>query len=175
MIRNFLITGQRNSGKTTLVNELLEMYHIDPAGYRTVPSKRYHSLTAYAMTDLLTGEQKDISKVVCGRIQGIEKTFSVFGVNCLKDALKSSKKTVVLDELGRFEKNCHIFLQCVNELLDSEKIILAVLKKESIPYLEQIKKRRDVLIFDLDTQDYYDVKKQLIQHLQLLWEGETKR
>lgn len=175
MIHNILITGSRNSGKTTLLKELIKELHIEPAGYQTVEREQYSWGSTYAMADLLTGEQGSISVYENGRVAAVEETIASLGTACLKRALASSEQVVVLDELGRFEQKCDVFLQEVFQLLDSQKIILAVLKKESIAYIEQIKRRHDVMLFDLDNRNYDDVKKQLIHHLHFLIKGEKEK
>ena len=171
MKKNILITGRRNSGKTTLLWEVIKEYDLAVCGYQTLARRQYDCGWTYVMSDLISKKQACISACVNGQIQGLEKTFAGFGVKCLKDALKCEKQVVLLDELGRFEKNCHEFINCVLDLLDSQKIIFAVLKKEPIPYLEQIQKRQDVILFDLDKQDYHEIKQQLVSYLQLIIGG----
>ena len=59
-----------------------------------------------------------------------------------------------MDELGRFEKEEETFLSYVQEAFDSEKFVLAVLKKEEIPYICQLKDRDDVYVFDLGNLEW---------------------
>ena len=65
------------------------------------------------------------------------------------------------------------FINVVNQLLDSQKIILAVLKKEPIAYLDQMKKRNDVILFDLDKQNFAEVKNVIGSMLTI--EGEKEK
>lgn len=172
-MKNFLITGSRNSGKTTLIKALISSRLEMVCGYETVPQQHYEAGWTYKMVDLLSHEQRMISTVDDQRIKGLESTFRTFGVTCLEHCLHNDKAIVVLDELGRFEKNCDEFINVVNQLLDSQKIILAVLKKEPIAYLDQMKKRNDVILFDLDKQNFAEVKNAIGSMLTI--EGEKEK
>lgn len=59
----------------------------------------------------------------------------------------------MLDEIGRFEADSLHFLEGIGSTLDSDKLVLAALKKEPVPFHEKIKARRDVIMYDLDEMD----------------------
>ncbi len=158
---NFLITGSKGVGKTYLVNQITKNIGQDVIGYSTLIDERMDTFSTYKMLNLYTNKTQLISKYCDGKIQGIEDTFETFGVNCLKDVLKDESKLVVLDELGRFEKNCKQFIKMLHKVLDQNRIVFAVLKKEKIDYLDQIKQRRDIVLFDLDIQSKEEVSTQI--------------
>jgi nucleoside-triphosphatase len=81
---------------------------------------------------------------------GIEAAFETFGANCLKEAIDSTLNLVVLDEIGRFESNSKNFIQQLHNVFDSHKTVIAVIKKEPIAFIEDIKTRNDILLLDLD-------------------------
>ena len=59
------------------------------------------------------------------------------------------KEIIVMDELGRFELNSPAFQQKVHILLDSKKIVLGVIKSEKNFFLESIKNRKDINLYQI--------------------------
>lgn len=161
-MKNILITGEKQIGKSTLVNELLEIFQCQYAGYKTFPYKNVGIGYTYFLEDILSHEKAMISYFDDQGIKGIPETFSDLGVRCLKNALNCSCPVVVLDELGRFEKNNLDFIQCVENLLESHHFILAVLKDEPIPYIDKIKQREDCLLIHLNQTSYDHAKQRII-------------
>lgn len=165
---NLLITGDRNRGKTTLVTKILNNIKIPYDGFITKPDKYYPNGTTYVMEDLMTKETAAISRYIDNRIIGYQETFSNLGVRCLNRCLDNSIKLIIMDELGRFEKNNLDFIEKINALLDSQKTVIAVLKAEPIEYLDKIKVRKDCIIYDLNQVDTNDVYDDIISKLSIL-------
>lgn len=165
---NLLITGDRNQGKTTLVSKIIKNIKIPYDGFITKPDKHYPNGTTYIMEDLITKETAAISRYIDNRIIGYSATFSDLGVRCLNRCLYSSVNLIVMDELGRFEKNNLDFIEKITDLLDSKKTVIAVLKAEPIEYLDKIKARKDCIIYDLNQIDTKDVYDDIISKLSIL-------
>jgi len=66
------------------------------------------------------------------------------------ELLRQKAEIVVLDELGRFELEAKKFQKEVFSLLDSEKIVIGVIKAESNPFLDKIRQRDDLIIHELE-------------------------
>lgn len=165
IVTNILITGQKKIGKTTLVNHLLKEVDCQVVGFVTEPDKHFDIGNTYAMKDLLSRKKKAISYYDGERMRGIPDTFLGFGVNCLENALNHHQGLIIMDELGRFEKECQSFIQMVDKVLDADVFVLAVLKKEPIDYLEKIKHREDCILLDLDVISFEEAKRQSLKIL----------
>ncbi|MDO4270595.1 MAG: nucleoside-triphosphatase [Eubacteriales bacterium] len=150
MKRNILITGARGAGKSTLADWLIGRLGRPCAGYRTVRDEITPAGPLYRMTDLLTGESAPISRLAGGGIRGVPETFDGFGAACVRAALGSDAPVLLFDEIGRFEQSSPAFLEAVTAALDSEKTVIAVLKKEEMPHIARFRARRDGLLLDLD-------------------------
>ena len=126
------------------------------------------------MYDFINKTSIPISKYVDNKIVGISESFSTFGKKCLKNALDSNYSLVIMDELGRFERTSHDFLYYVDEILNSDKIVIAVIKAEKIDYLEKIKNRKDCYLYDLDEVSFEKAYQEVIFRLNILltWEGD---
>ncbi len=146
--KNIALTGARQAGKSTLANRLLE--GLPHAGFRTTVYARTAAGPLYQLTDILTGQATPISRLTQEGIRGIPEAFENAGVNCLEKALLRQASVVLLDEIGRFERNSPAFLRAVDRVLDSPKRVIAVLKKEQLDHIAAISARKDTLVVDLD-------------------------
>ncbi len=149
--KNLALTGARQAGKSTLAEHLLTCLDLPYGGFRTTVYARTAAGPLYQLTDVITGETEPISHLTEEGIRGISAAFDGLGVRCLEGALRSDAPLLLLDEVGRFERNSPLFLQAVTRALDSPKRVILVLKKEELPYIADIRAREDTLVIDLDT------------------------
>lgn len=172
--KNILITGSKKIGKSSLVHKILEEFEISCAGFQTLPLKRYDIGPTYLMEDLITKKQVSISKCDGKQIVGIPESFSTFGKACLQNAMNSKQLFIVLDELGRFERTSYDFINMVDKVLSSEKIVIAILKAEPIDYLTLIKKRSDCYLYDLDISSFNEVYDDIVSKLNIILQRKEK-
>lgn len=147
---NILITGRPGSGKSTLSRYLLEGFHLPWTGYQTMKIDSCPAGPIYALKAFPSGEQKPISCYKDGMIQAVPDTFDTLGADCLHGALESPEPIILMDEIGRFEKNSTSFLSAIHAVLNSEKTVIAVVKKESLPHLDQLRSTEGAILIDLD-------------------------
>lgn len=150
-MRHLVLTGVRQSGKSTLADRYLAQTGQRWAGYRTKVRERTQFGPIYEMQDLLTGQAEPISRLDGEQMAAIPETFDGFGAQLLRRALSSDAPILLLDEIGRFERSSPLFLAAVMDTFVDGRQVVAVLKKEKLPYLDAIKAREDVVVVDLDT------------------------
>ena len=136
------------SGKTTLLSALFP--EVQPG--LTSWAEPYKSVF---LRDNLTGETVKIAEyddlvqdttqkmVLCG--DGMEK----FGVSVLNRCIQSESEWVLVDEIGFLEENCAPFQNTVRELF-LHKRVAAVVRKQDLPFLNELQNREDVFLVDLD-------------------------
>jgi nucleoside-triphosphatase len=81
------------------------------------------------------------------------EVFLEVGVPALRSALDLPAEVIVMDELGRFELRTPEFLGAVREALDSSIPVAGVLKDESNPFLDEVRRRQDTLVVPLVAVD----------------------
>ena len=132
-------------------------------------------LPAFSLYAYPGGESAPISRWEEGAIRPVPESFEGLGAACLKKALEGPVPVVLLDEIGRFEKDCPAFLGRVEELLGSEKMVVAVLKQEPLPYLDRWRALPGALLLDLDRISPPQAREVLEQELPPLHWGLTLR
>ena len=208
MADNYLITGAKGVGKSTLLARLLQKIDLKTAGFAVarinaasgrpllfelrraaeLKEKGAAALKSTASEDFSAAARVEADQAEAKRCQ---ETFEIFkgapetlklsagagdSLNLLRyqkifayrentadkfnvraevfdnlgvELLRQQGELVVLDELGRFELEAEKFQKEVISLLDSEKIVIGVIKAESNPFLDQIRRRDDLKIYQL--------------------------
>lgn len=71
------------------------------------------------------------------------------GLATIKRAIDSPAAFAVIDELGYLESSCPEFCDAIFHLFDTKRVI-AVLRSQSTPFLDALRARDDVYVYDLD-------------------------
>lgn len=152
---NIVVTGKRQCGKSTLIKRVIEKYNFSVGGYVTLPVFNNNVISGYKMVSVPSnGIEKTIIDIKSdGEVIPYPSVFLDFGVNCIENGLNGNYDFLLLDEIGRIEKNVFQFTDKIKYALDSNKNVFAVLKKEDIHFINEIKKRNDIYLWDIDIID----------------------
>ena len=156
-LNKFVIIGQSNTGKSCLFDEIVEDRELRPIGFRIQDLEDYHN-NVPVQTSLRKGKQ---------RIQ-LKEVYDTFGVQCLKNVLQTDREEydcIVLDELGRGEDTSPEFAKYINKILDSDNTVFILMKNINNKVTAEIKKRRDVLLYDLDNMSQDEVLRNIEEKL----------
>lgn len=166
-IKNILLTGEIQVGKSTLIKKIIDKYFKDKlvSGFKTLPFYEDEEKQGYYIEDQLEkGVEPSLDNIV-GRVLkeeqrcfGIKETFENSGVDILNRALNSKSDLILIDELGFFENNAENFKSKVKEVLVSEMRVIGVLKKKDTEFLNSIKSREDVMIIEVDKVNREDIE-----------------
>ena len=155
--RHIFLTGEKHVGKSTLWKHVLTQANIQPAGFVTLPYEINGTIAGYCLHSvsdisnehhIAEGYQNDVPISV--RVKknvhiGIPESFDIFGTAILETAL-CNNTFILMDELGKFEKDATTFQHAVLACLDSpHHHVLGVLQKADSPFLAAIQQRTDVL------------------------------
>ena len=173
-LNKFVIIGQSNTGKSCLFDEIVEDRELRPIGFRMKDFMIENEFRGYyihsiqdledyhnnvpVQTSLRKGKQ---------RIQ-LKEVYDTFGVQCLKNVLQTDREEydcIVLDELGRGEDTSPEFAKYINKILDSDNTVFILMKNINNKVTAEIKKRRDVLLYDLDNMSQDEVLRTIEEKL----------
>lgn len=169
-MNNILLTGSINIGKSTIISQVVKKLALKGkscAGFYTLPRVINGKLVGFYIepilweNPLLPIESRMIARNVVPQWIADTRTFEDIGKEVLEYALSSVADLVVMDELGFFESDAIGFQAKVMELLDSEKTVLGVIKPLNLPFLNNIRKRDDVCLYEV-TKENRDLLPELI-------------
>lgn len=177
-IKNIFLTGKKRSGKSTMINNILNELDINYSGYRTLPYYINNEARGFYLNGYVdcVGNNSPISiKIGEEKCIPIIESFDVVGASILEKSIEcSNTKLILLDEIGRLESNAYTFKKRIVEALDSEKVVLGVLQKAENEFLIDIIKREDTVVFDIDNLTNYEineVNKMILDIIKLLLKG----
>lgn len=170
----FVIIGKSNTGKSYLMDSLIEKFKLRAIGYRMHSIKFENEFKGYYIhsIDDVEGYHNNIPVQTVlkkkHRINLVE-VYDTFGVLCLTDVLNKPKDEydcIILDELGRGEDASPEFVSKINDILDSDSMVFVLMKNVSSPLITDIKKRRDILLYDMDNMSQDEIELNIKNKLQ---------
>ena len=163
--KHLFITGDRGSGKSYLLNNILNqleetMDMSDFFNFNYLISRRTDTPDVVIKSNLLDygkeyviGRPRTLTPVSPKKGNNMTSVEDGF-INCACPAIKkhlmtSADSVFVIDELGYLESSCIPFQESIKSLLDNSRV-LSVIRKQSTEFLDSIKSRSDVLLIDID-------------------------
>ena len=179
---HIFLTGDFQVGKSTLINKVLEDLSVCRlGGFRTISVADIPD--AFGSVYIVRGD-KSLSTGAYGtggrgafygdenRVgirgnngpSGFPEVFDRFGVMTLADA--ENCDLILMDEIGKMERNALVFTKRILELLDGNVPILGVLRKEgNTPLQEQIRNHPNVCLIEVTADNRDQLEPELIRLL----------
>nr|MDO8079976.1 NTPase [Candidatus Freyarchaeota archaeon] len=155
---NLLITGLPGVGKSSLINKIIEEVRSRSrivGGVITPEVREKNVRVGFLIVNLLTGEQDFLAKVDVrsryrvGKYGVINENIKNIGVKGLIQAVEKAD-LIIIDEIGKMELFAPEFVIAVREAFDSSKPVLGTIGKNvQHPFVDEVKKRKDVEILNL--------------------------
>ena len=145
---HLILTGTRGSGKTTLLSQLFP--------------EKCPGLTTWAqpkkavyLQDNISGETVQVG-AFDGSLPGpgnqmvlLQDGFAALGVSALQRCMESDSPWITIDEIGYLEAQCGEYHDTLRELLERKQVAV-VIRKQKLPFLQELCSREDVFVVDLD-------------------------
>lgn len=146
--RHLLLTGGRGSGKTTLLSSLCP----EPLPGVTTwadPGKAVYLREESTGRETMIGLFDSTRPGAENKMQPVSRGLQDLGVDALRRCLQQPGSWVRVDEIGYLELTCPEYCQALRQLFE-EKQVLAVVRKQDAPFLNELLHRQDVFAVDLD-------------------------
>lgn len=79
----------------------------------------------------------------------VQDGFTSLGVTTLNQCMASDSQWVSIDEIGYLEALCESYHEALRQLLEKKQVAV-VIRKQSLPFLEELCNRDDAFVVDLD-------------------------
>ena len=146
--RHLLLTGGRGSGKTTLLNALCP----EPLPGVTTwadPGKAVYLREENTGRETAIGRFDPTLPGLENKMQPVSRGLQTLGVDALGRCVQHPSPWVRVDEIGYLELSCPEYCQALRQLFE-EKQVLAAVRKQDAPFLNELLHRQDVFVVDLD-------------------------
>jgi len=158
---NIFITGPPRSGKSTMIEEIIEETGLKAEGLRTPEIREKGKRKGFKILDTKEGTEGVLAHVDIEEGPNVSRytvnleDLEEFTEKSLKN-ISDDCEVVVVDEIGTMELFSDRFEEAVEELLKDERPVLAVLHRN---YTDQYGGMGR--LFDLGEEDYASVKRKI--------------
>lgn len=164
---NILITGRPGTGKTTLIKEIFQKTGKRAGGFYTEEIRKERQRRGFKIrtldgkTGILSGIDID-SPYRVGKYRVNLPDFERIALTAVENALESSE-IIIIDEIGPMELFSQKFKNLVLKALDSPNHVIATIKLKGARFIDKIKSRSDVIIFNLDSSNKEDILRSILE------------
>lgn len=164
---NILITGRPGIGKTTLIKQIFQKVGKRAGGFYTEEIRKedqrigFRIKTLDGKTGILSGIDID-SPYRVGRYRVNLPDLEKVALVAIEDALESSE-IIIIDEIGPMELFSQRFKDLVLKSLDSSNHVIATIKSKGKRFIDKVKSRSDVMIFNLNSSNREDILRRILE------------
>ena len=160
---NIIVTGAKHSGKSTLIQKILKMYNGNVTGFITEFDDRSSLERELLIKDIAGEKSRCAVRWNNGPYEVFFDTFNDFA----SQLIKFDGELVVIDELGKFEKNCENLKCTVEKAFDSPCNVLASIRMDAVGWMHDLKERDDTRVFFLSEENREDLTAVIMNLLEI--------
>lgn len=168
-MHNILITGKPGIGKTSLIKEISRQIAKNAGGFYTQEIRKNKERVGFRIKTLdgKTGvlARVDIdSKYRVGKYKVNLEDFENKALPAIEQALTNSK-VIIIDEIGPMELYSLNFKNILLKAFDFPNQVIATIKLKGSKFIDKIKQRSDIVIYDLDSDNKEKILKKIKEQL----------
>lgn len=166
MVKNILITGRPGSGKSTLIQILIDNFKDRKiSGIVTPEIRKQNKRYGFKIINIATGEEEIMASVDINSGKRVSKyQVDVDAIDRflkkLEDGLNEAD-IIFVDEIGKMELYSQRFKDTVERILDSNKTVIATIQLSQNPFIKNIMSRRDCKTYFLERDNQIKVLKSI--------------
>lgn len=146
--RHLILTGVRGSGKTTLLNQIFPERHPGVTTWAQ-PGQAVYLQDNLSRETVQVGVFDETLPGPGNQMVLLQDGFTSLGVPALMRCMESDSQWITIDEIGYLEAQCVPYHEALRRLLE-KKQVAAVVRKQDLPFLQELCSCEDAFIVDLD-------------------------
>ena len=168
--RHVFLTGDKQVGKSTLLRQLIEKNMLSCSGFETCAFYSGGERRGFTLHGRVEMPPYENDCICCVRIEAnksvpVLPVFDENGVKILQSSKHLDAPFILMDELGRLERQASAFIGEVFSCLDSDKRVLGVLQKCSSDHVRVISQRDDVTVLTVTPENRDELLAYLLSKL----------
>jgi len=170
-MKNIFIRGKPGSGKTTLIIKIIaSLKDKSTGGFYTQEIREGRDRAGFSVKTLngedgILSHKRYRSGPRVGKYRVDINVIDRLIVGSIEEAVRN-KDIVVIDEIGKMEMFSKNFKSAVKKALDSQKRIVATIPVYSNTFLDSLKARNDIEIFNLDVDNRDRLVEDILKRIQ---------
>ncbi len=165
--RNIFITGLPGIGKTTLIKKIAEeLRAFHPVGFYTTEIRETGVRKGFELVSL-DGRSGILSHTDIESPYRVGKYMvDLKGFEYFLDStafLDPSTTVTIIDEIGKMECLSPKFKKLIKAILNSEKLVLATIALKGSGFIEEIKRRQDIKLFEMTQDNRYSLLLEILK------------
>ncbi len=169
--KHIFLTGEKQIGKSTILSSVIETYKDIIVGFQTLPFIINGMKKGYYIHNMsgLKETNNDVPICICVGEENtvpVTESFDKIGTLILKTT-RGKNGIMIMDELGKMEREAHVFQREVCKCLDTEQIVVGVLQKTSQKFIQDIRSRRDVIVYEVTNENRDSLKNEILQRIEI--------
>lgn len=146
--RHILLTGQRSSGKTTLLSQMFDTA-LPGTTTRVVKDEAVFCKENTTGREVRIGLYDILHPGVDNKMQPAFYGFAALVIPVIKQCIHAESEWISLDEIGYLEMSYPEYWKVLNSLMDAKHVVAVIRKPDLEVFLSRIP-RNDMLLIDLD-------------------------
>lgn len=169
--KNLLITGLPGVGKTTLIKKLSEgLKSLHPVGFYTEEIREGGERRGFELISL-EGKRGLLShKGIRSPYRVGQYKVDIKGFEDLLDLISffdPLTRLIIIDEIGKMECFSDQFKELLEEILDSEKWVIATLAMKGSGLISEVKERQDVKLFEITQKNRDSLFSEILREVEI--------
>lgn len=165
--RHLFLTGERQVGKSTLLRRMMEAHGWRCSGFETRPLIIDGQRRGFTLHGRVAVPPFQNDCVACVRMAEkksvpVLPVFEENGTAILRASLEAPEPILLMDELGRLERDARAFCAQALACLDSDKHVIGVLQQCDAPLIKAIRARADVRVLTVTVENRDALAAQLL-------------
>lgn len=161
-----LITGPPKAGKTTLIKNIVQQLNQPVVGFYTGDIREKNlrvgfSLTTFSGQKGVLSHVDILSRYTVGKYRVNLADLEEIGVKEIEEGLKTDN-IIIVDEIGKMELFSEKFKQVILKCLEAPNVFLATIVQKGNFFTGQIKNRKEVQLFRLDSSNRASLEKEIL-------------